>query len=292
MAEIPPFRLERASRDETPVVVEVPHAGVYVDPVSLATMAGSMRAVGRDADLLVDDLFVDAPEFGATLLSATHSRLVVDLNRGPSEYDGVAVEGGQGAQVPRGVIWRTSTEGEPLLFERLSKAELARRLQTIYEPYHAALREELDRKRERFGYVILLCAHSMPSTGRRGHIDVGTGRADVVPGTRGRTTAANALIDAVDATATRLGFSVKHDDPYRGGFSTGHYGRPSEHVHAIQVELARRIYMDEDRLFPLKGMEPWPNGSVPATWPFDRTRELARAMVEALAKGTSAWGPL
>lgn len=280
MAEVPPFRLERATSNEAPLVVEVPHAGVYVDPATLAQMAGSMRAVGRDADLLVDDLFQDAPDVGASLLTATHSRFVLDLNRGPSEFDGVSVEGGQGSQAPRGLVWRTSTEGEPLLFERLSREELERRVATIYEPYHAALRAELERKRERFGFVILLCGHSMPSTGRRGHVDVGTGRADVVPGSRGRTSAAAAVIDAVDAIATGLGFSVKHDDPYRGGFSTAHYGRPQERVHAIQVELARRIYMDEDRLVPLT------TGAPP---PFERTRQLCRALAAGLAAEGPRW---
>ncbi len=279
MAEVPPFRLERPTVRETPVVVEVPHAGVYVDPGTLATMAGSMRAVGRDADLFVDDLFSDAPDFGASLLVATHSRLVIDLNRAPTEFDGVAVDGGQGAQLPRGLIWRTSTEGEPLLYERLTKAELGRRMTVLYEPYHAALCEELARKRERFGDAILLCAHSMPSTGRRGHIDVGTGRADVVPGSRGRTSASGAVIDAVDQAASSLGFSVKHDDPYRGGFSTGHYGRPGEHIHAIQIELARRIYMDEDRLVAHTSSAPT---STPGA--FERTRELARELVRVLAE--------
>ena len=104
----------------------------------------------------------------------------------------------------------------------------------------------LERKRKRFGYAILLCAHSMPSRTRRGPIEAGA-RAEMVPGTRGRTTACAAVIDAVDAHARAHGYSVRHDDPYRGGFSTGHYGRPADRWHAIQLEITRRIYMDEVR---------------------------------------------
>jgi hypothetical protein len=96
-----------------------------------------------------------------------------------------------------------------------------------------------------FGYAVLLCAHSMPSRGRDGHQDIGRERAEVVPGSRGRTSAAAAVIDAVDSTARAAGFSVAHDQPYRGGFSTGHYGRPEQGVHAVQIELNRRLYMNE-----------------------------------------------
>ncbi len=264
-----PFRLERPSAEETPLLVEIPHAGLHVDAASLAVSCAPLRAVGRDADLLVDQLFQDAPDFGASLLVATHSRFVVDLNRGPGEVDGMAVENGSAQPRPRGLIWRTTTENDPILLRRLSSNEFERRLTTFYRPYHEALQRELDRKRERFGFAIILCAHSMPSTGRRGHIDVGAGRADVVPGSRGRTSAAEGVIDCVDGVSRRLGFSVKHDDPYRGGFSTGHYGRPREGQHAIQIELARRLYMDEDLLVPNQG--------------FDRTRGLARELVRSLA---------
>ena len=111
----------------------------------------------------------------------------------------------------------------------------------------------------------------MPSTGRRGHVDVGAGRADVVPGTRGRSSAAGLVIDRVDQVAEQHGLSVKHDDPYKGGFSTGHYGRPTEGWHAVQVELARRIYMSEDALSRLPGG-------------FESTRAFCRELVTALGK--------
>jgi N-formylglutamate amidohydrolase len=75
-------------------------------------------------------------------------------------------------------------------------------------------------------------------------------RADVVPGTRGRRSADARLIDAVEEHAVARGWTVRHDDPYAGGFTTQHYGRPGEGVHAVQVELARRLYLDEGTLRP------------------------------------------
>ena len=245
----PAFTIVEPSPEvETAVVVEVPHAGLSIDPESTASIISPVRGVGLDAALLVDALVDGAEQLGATLLIANYSRYVVDLNRGPGDFDGLSVEGGPPLNLPRGLVWRTSTEGDPILARRLQREELERRLHHFYRPYHAALSELLERKRNSFGRAVLLCTHSMPSQGRRGHVDVGVGRADIVPGTRGRTTASPAVIDAVDRVARALGFSVKNDDPYKGGYSTGHYGRPEEGVDAIQVELARRLYLDEERL--------------------------------------------
>lgn len=235
------------------MLVEVPHAGFAFDAESMAYTSAPVRGIGRDADMFVDRLFRDAPTAGATLVVGHLSRLVIDLNRGPDDVDGLAVDGATGQALPRGLIWRTTTEGEPVLQLRLPRAELERRLARYYRPYHATVRALLEEKRRRFGFVILLCAHSMPSEGRRGHVDVGAGRADIVPGSRGRTTAAPEVIDCVDRVARQARFSVKHDDPYKGGFSTGHYGKPADRVHAIQIEIARRLYMNEDALTLTEG---------------------------------------
>ncbi|MCC6559547.1 MAG: N-formylglutamate amidohydrolase [Polyangiaceae bacterium] len=252
--------------EESPVVVEVPHAGVHVDPESLAWTIAPARSIGRDADLYVDALFQDAPAEGATLVTARLSRFVVDLNRSEADCDAEAVEGGGSTPWPRGLIWRLTTDGAPVLAGRLPRRELHRRLESVYRPYHAALHALLARKLERFGAAVLLCAHSMPSTSRQGFgaptprpagdrpLDRPAPapplipRADVVPGTRGRTTAASSVIDEVDRHCRAHGLSVRHDDPYKGGFATAHYGRPDRSIHAVQIEIARRLYMDEQSL--------------------------------------------
>jgi len=237
---------------EIPVVVEIPHAGLFIDPVAMGFTIAPVRGVGRDADLHVDRVYQGATALGATVIVANASRYVIDLNRGPSDFDGAAVEGGGAAALPRGLVWRLTTEGEPILARRLPRSELDRRMTEIYQPYHQAVHALLHDKRERFGFAILLCGHSMPSQGRRGHQDAGAVRVDVVPGSRGRSSAAATVIDTVDRVARAHDLSVSHDDPYKGGFATAHYGRPSEGFHAIQIEVARRLYMDEDRL----GLDP------------------------------------
>ena len=230
---------------ETPLIVEIPHAGLFVPPPFMPELLASARSIGKDADLHVDDLYEEAHLEGATLLIARTSRYVVDLNRSEDDVDAGAVIGGQVPSSPRGVVWRITTEGDRALTGPLHREAFERRLAEVYRPYHAALRGLIARKQKRFGIAVVLAGHSMPSVARAAHGDAGKVRADVVPGSRGRTSAAAKYIDAVDAHARARGWTVAHDDPYKGGFTTQHYGRPHENVHVVQVELARRLYMDE-----------------------------------------------
>lgn len=250
-----PFEIVEPRGAESPVVVEVPHAGLWIDPEALVYTLAPARSIARDADLYVDELSADVPDEGATLLVAKVSRFVVDLNRGETDLDGEAVEGGGRTPAPRGLVWRLTTDGDPMLAAPLPRRELERRLDAVYRPYHRALAALLQRKLAHFGHAILLCAHSMPGqprpergAGLRQSAPPFVPRADLVPGTRGRTSAAGVVIDTVEAHGKAFGFSIKHDDPYRGGFSTGFYGRPAQGVHAVQIEMARRLYMDEGSL--------------------------------------------
>jgi len=242
-----PFELTVPEGGRTPVIVEIPHAGLGIPEAVRDETAVDALRVMRDADLYVDALYADAPARGAALLTATLSRYVVDLNRAPDDVDLATVPdhpAPRGVQ-PRGVVWRLTTDGLPALRRPLTFAELSVRLARYHAPYHEALHAELLRTRERFGFAVLVAGHSMPSVGRAGHADTGTRRADVVPGTRGRTSADRRIIELVDAHFRDAGLSVRHDDPYRGGFTTAHYGRPQEGFHTIQIELNRALYVDE-----------------------------------------------
>lgn len=231
----------------SPLLVEVPHAGLSIPDELAADYLAPPEAVMRDADIYVDRLYANAPRHGAALLTSGVSRYVVDLNRAPNDVDVVSVPDhpSPGALQPRGVIWRATTDGRPILRRPLTFAALEQRLARYYTPYHAALRQHVDRSREQHGYALVLAAHSMPSAGRSLHTDAGSRRADVVPGTLGRTSADARVIDLVDAHFREAGLSVQHDTPYRGGFTTGHYGQPKQGVHVIQVELNRALYVDE-----------------------------------------------
>lgn len=230
-----------------PLIVEVPHAGTDVPNDIAPTLAADPNDLLQDADLYVDELLSTAPAHGAVLLAARVSRYVVDLNRFEHDVDSGVVTDLPTARpnLPRGLIWRETTDGRSVLHRPLTPTELEARLQQYYRPYHQTLTEQIEALRARFGYVILLSGHSMPSVGRAGHGDAGRRRADVVPGTRGRTSAHANVIDTVDAHFRAAGLSVRHDDPYRGGATTARWGQPHENIHAIQVEINRGLYMDE-----------------------------------------------
>jgi N-formylglutamate amidohydrolase len=286
-----PFERIEPTGPETPVIVEIPHAGLDVAPPFLEPLSAPARSIARDADLYVDGLYADAPAMGATMLVARTSRYVIDLNRSEVDVDGEVVEGGRpDIRLHHGLVWRTTSDGERALSRRLTPGELHERLEAVWRPYHRALAELIERKRERFGLAVVLAAHSMPSSersaraatnGTQGHGAGAAGgtssdpvdrRADVVPGTRGRRSAGTQFIDAVESHARRHGWTVRHDDPYAGGYTTQHYGRPGDRVHAVQVELARRLYLDEGSLRPLST--------------FDAVRAWCRGLVAALAEAS------
>ncbi len=231
----------------TPVLVEVPHSGLRVPAEVEPEIEATPLAVLRDSDIYVDQLYQGAPTNGATLLVSRISRYVVDLNRGPEEVDSAAVPRHPRARhIPaRGVVWRARTDGTPLLRAPLTVEQFARRIELYYEPYHRQLRDVAARLHHQFGSVVVLAAHSMPSTGRRVFGGRYSRRADVVPGTRGRSTASGSIIDLIDTHFREAGLSVKHDDPYRGGWTTSSYGAPKRGQHAVQIELNRALYVDE-----------------------------------------------
>ena len=129
-----PFKLVEPARGETPVVVEVPHAGLWLDPISMALCTAPTYAIARDADLYVDDLVQDAPEQGATLLCSKVSRYVLDLNRDERDVDAMAVMDGKAKHRPCGLLWHASTRGEQALAKPLPMQELERRLDWLYRP--------------------------------------------------------------------------------------------------------------------------------------------------------------
>ncbi len=267
------FHLERPEQGDTAVMVEVPHAGLAVPDRVRSQLLATQDDIERDADIYVDKLCAEVVGVGATLLAARVSRYVVDLNRAPDDVDRETVSDHPTPKAlqPRGVVWRMTTTGAPALARPLTGAELADRLAHFHTPYHDALRQELERLSGRFGFALLVAAHSMPSVGRAGHGDTGVRRADIVPGTRGRNTADARVIDLVDSHFRAAGLSVRHDDPYRGGYTTSHYGRPSTGVHAVQIEINRALYVNESTGEPRHG-------------DFERLRALITELVERLGR--------
>lgn len=268
------YTLTRPDTPTLPVVVDVPHAGEWIPDSVLQEMVVGDQTLRRDLDLYVDQIWQDAPAMGASLLSSNVSRYVVDLNRADDDVSPQTVQGGVRLQKPgyyhdRGVVWRSTTDGTPVMREPMTPDAFAHRIATFHTPYHEALREEIARVRELFGFCILLDGHSMPSQGRQGHTDPGSRRADIVPGDVMGSACASSLTSLVSATYRDAGMSVKPNAPYQGGWITRHYGQPDEHVHAIQIEINRALYMNERTFVQI------PQG-------MHRLRMAANALLEAL----------
>ena len=281
----PPFEIRAPVAAVLPIVVNVPHAG-RVYPEAFVAMARLDRfGLRRSEDCFVDLLFEDAPGLGAAMLQAHFPRAYLDVNREPYELDprmfdgrlpvfantrSMRVAGGLGS-VPRIV-----GDGQEIYRSRLPVAEALRRIEAIYRPYHQALRSLLQRTHQRFGEAMLLDCHSMPSASLGA--DVGA-RPDVVLGDRFGTSAGARLVDGAQAAFERLGYRVVRNRPYAGGFITEHYGQPASGVHALQIEVNRALYMDEERLEPYRG--------------FDRLRADLRLVVEeiggSLLDAAAAW---
>ena len=205
--------------------------------------------VQGEADLFVDRLYsVGGPNGPETYVAAQLSRFVCDLNRDPDDVAPGAVPEHRAPRNAdgRGFIWAVTTTGAPALARPLTLPEWSGRT-AIHTGYHDAISRALQRARARFGFAVLVDGHSMPSRGHAGHTDTGSVRADVVPGDREGTSCTPALRALVARHFAAAGLSVRPNDPYKGGFITAHHGRPADDVHAIQIELRRDLYMDEEK---------------------------------------------
>jgi N-formylglutamate amidohydrolase len=111
----------------------------------------------------------------------------------------------------------------------------------------------IEATRQRFQGVLLIDCHSMPSVGGPMDSDPGSRRVDFVLGDCHGTACAPAITDLAENTLQQLGYSVRRNWPYAGGFTTRHYGRPREHRHALQIEVNRGLYLDEERIRPRDG---------------------------------------
>ena len=244
------FVVTRPEVQSTPIFVDVPHAGEWIPDSVMDEMVVGDKTLRRDLDLYVDEIWADAPKLGATMIHSKVSRYVVDLNRAPDDVAPTTVRGAlridkAGYYQDRGVVWRTTTDGVPVMASPMSMDAFKRRIATFHTPYFDAIEAEIARIRDQFGYCILLDGHSMPSMGRVGHTDPGARRADVVPGDVNGASCDPGITWAVEKHFKQNGYTVAVNQPYKGGWITRWFGRPRQNVHAIQIELNRDIYMDE-----------------------------------------------
>ncbi|HEX3954048.1 MAG TPA: N-formylglutamate amidohydrolase [Stellaceae bacterium] len=243
--------LREPPRRAIPVVVASPHSGSdYPEDLIAASRLDAM-ALRRSEDSFVDEIFAAAPDLGAPLLAARFPRAYVDVNREAWELDPAmfsdTLPDFVNSRSPRvrmglGTIARVVASGEEIYARKLRFAEAKRRVDTLYQPYHVALRRLLDETEATFGAYLLIDCHSMPSAASAVG---GQDGADIVLGDCHGVACAPRLVEAARAFLGRRHFTVALNAPYAGGFSTGHYGNPRRGRHALQIEISRALYMDE-----------------------------------------------
>jgi formiminoglutamase len=250
-------------RGNSPLLVSFPHTGTDL-PADLEANFLSPWQARRDADWWVDRLYGFAAGLGATTLRTRISRSVIDVNRDPS---GASLYPGQATTE---LCPTTDFDGAPLYRNGATPddAEIARRRETYFAPYHDALRLELERLRKAHAKVVLFDAHSIRSRIPR-LFDGELPQFNI--GTNSEKSCSPKLTTAVLNICTATGYSHVVNGRFKGGWTTRHYGRPGEGIHAIQLELACRGYMDE------------PERPTPENWPAPYS-EMRAAGLQAVLK--------
>jgi len=244
----PPFRLDRPARQGVPFVFASPHSGRAYPDTLLARTRLDATTLRRSEDAFVDELFAGVAALGAPLLAAQFPRALLDVNRGMAEIDRAMFDGALRVKVdapsPRvaaglGVIPRIVRDGAEIYRAKLDSAEADARLEQLYKPYHAALAALMEETRARFGVAVLIDCHSMPSA---------LAVPDIVLGDRYGASAAPAVTARAETAFLREGFTVTRNTPYAGGHTTVRYGKVASGFHALQIEINRALYLDEDRI--------------------------------------------
>lgn len=243
-----PFRIHRPFRQTVPFVFASPHSG-RAYPASFVAMSRlNATTLRRSEDAFVDDLFCGAVALGAPMIAARFPRAYLDANRAPAELDCAMFEGALPVAVdtpsPRvaaglGVIPRIVRDGADIYRGKLNPKDAQERLTRLYRPYHDALAELIEETRAQFGVAVLIDCHSMPSA---------AAIPDIVLGDRYGMAAAPAVTRAAELAFEAQGFSHARNTPYAGGYTTHLHGRRERDVHALQVEINRALYLDEERI--------------------------------------------
>jgi len=250
----PPYEIIEPERYDGPVVFNSPHSGSVYPRAFLSVAQLDIATLRRSEDSFVDGLIAGVVPRGYPLMRAHFPRCYVDVNREPYELDPRMFEG----RLPSfantrsmrvagglGTVARVVGDAQEIYDQRIPVDDALARIESLYKPYHRALRRLFTRLHRDFGAAVLIDCHSMPSTAG-GHRD-DRPRPDFVLGDRYGTSCTGVVSETAEKTLRGLGYAVSRNKPYAGGFITEHYGNPAAGLHAMQLEINRGLYMDERR---------------------------------------------
>ena len=246
------FTLTPPRCGHVPLVLDSPHSGnEYPDDFRFSLPQEALR---QAEDSYVDELYAAGPDVGATLIAARFPRSYIDPNRSVLDIDASLLEApwpGPAVPSPKtargiGLIWRVLDTGEPIYARKLTVDEVKQRIVRYHQPYQRAVKDALDRAYEHFGSVWHLNLHSMPAVSSAvSEEGPGKSRADFVLGDRDGTTCEPEFTAVVRQKLQAMGYEVKVNDPYKGVELVRAFSDPKAGRHSLQIEVNRRLYMDE-----------------------------------------------
>ena len=288
----PAFVVHTSGASPIPVLIAVPHAGRSYPATLSATLRDPQKTALRLEDRLVDRLGeAVAVATGAALIVAHAPRAMLDLNRGPDDVDWEMIAGrpvvtnaqrvapGRRARSGLGLIPRRVAGLGELWRGKVHFSDLEARIAGIHVPYHARVAAELAKLRSRWGAALLLDLHSMPSLGDRSGANAA---AEYVLGDRFGASSDGGLVATAFACLAQAGARAAHNRPYAGGYALERHAAPRRAIHALQLEVDRRSYLD------LELREPGPGFAATAELLATLVRRLA-AEVALLGIGVRAW---
>ena len=237
------YKITEPKTDAVPIVLSVPHAGTAFPPEIKNHYKKRMRKHLDDTDWFVDQLYQFAPSLGITIIKANLSRWVIDLNRDPESTplynDNRLITSNTPTTDFFGNPIYKSSDLEP------NEIEKDRRLKEYYWPYYRKVNSLLTERKEQFGQVLLWDAHSIRHK-------VSTIQSDPFPdmilGNNDAQTAHPKLIETALTKLRSTEFNISHNTPFKGGHITRYFGQPNHHVHALQLEMNKILYMDDNEI--------------------------------------------
>lgn len=259
-----PFEIISPASLSSCVVYSSPHSGAIYPPAFQEASALDAVALRRSEDAFIDEIYSQAQNAGSPLLLARFPRAYVDPNREPWELDPEMFVGElpphANTSSPRvkaglGTIARVVTDGAAIYKDKIDFSYAQKRIEKCYMPFHAALAGLLDETYKKFGTYLLVDCHSMPSVGGPMDTDPGDNRVDMVLGDANGSACSKKISQTAREILEGLGYRVVMNKPYAGGFTTRNYGKPYEMRHALQIEINRMLYMNEDSISKNSGFD-------------------------------------
>jgi N-formylglutamate amidohydrolase len=250
-----PVEIRGPASPAIPLVLDSPHSGrVFPDDFGAVVSEAELR---EGEDCYVDELYAGGPEMGVPLLAALWPRTYLDPNRHAGDVDLDLIEGrwpgeyrpSGKSKVGKALIWRTLEDGRPIYARKLTPETITKRIERFHVPYHAAIQDLIQKTFLKFGKSFHINCHSMRAVaGKQSDDGEGSARADIVLGDRDGTSCDPAFTEFVRATLAGMGYRVKVNDPYKGVELVRAYSDPRAGRHSLQIEINKRLYMDEATL--------------------------------------------